>query len=157
MVDLVRLGAIGCNCRVQLYHVTLSDRWLYGLKLALYTLFQHKWWTRWGWVQLGAIVSHDPVRQAITMTESTTPLNVDPDSNASLWYALREVDSLTIRRILTLTLYRTLIYNLRRGRGRCNWVQFTKMLRMTWNVEICENHKKVQLGGCNWQKCSEYC
>ena len=51
-------------------------------------------------VQLGAIVSRDPVRQAITMTESTTPLNADPDSNASLWYALQHLDCLRVRRIL---------------------------------------------------------
>ena len=82
-------------------------------------------------VQLGAIDSQDPVRQTITTTKSTIPLRVDLDSNASLWYAFRDVDSLTIRRILTLTLYRALIYRLRRGRGRCNWVQLAKLLRMT--------------------------
>ena len=54
-------------------------------------------------MQLGAIDSQDPVSQTITTTKSTTPLRVDLDSNASLWYALRDVDSLTIRRILNLT------------------------------------------------------
>ena len=54
-------------------------------------------------VQLCAIGSRDPVSQAITTTKSTTPLLVDLDSNASLWYALRDFLSLTIRRIVTLT------------------------------------------------------
>ena len=66
-------------------------------------------------VRLGAIGSRDPVSQAITRTKSTTPLRVDLDSNAPLWYALRDVHSLTIRRILSLTLYLALIYRLRKG------------------------------------------
>ena len=36
-------------------------------------------------VQLGVIVSRDPVRQANTMTESTTPFNADLDTNAMVW------------------------------------------------------------------------
>ena len=110
-------------------------KWYHRSKLALYTLLQHKIWIGCNWVQLGAIGSQDPVWQTITTTKSTTPLRVDLDSNASLWYALRDVHSLTIRCILTLTLYLALIYRLRRGRGRCNWVQLAKLLRIllkTW-------------------------
>ena len=111
----------------------------------------------------GAFGSRDPVSQAITRTKSTTPLRVDLDSNASLCRcALRDVHSLTIRRILILTLYIALIYRLRRGRGRCNWVQLAKMLRASeWRetskyVKITKRCNWVQLIGCNWQKCSEW-
>ena len=48
------------------------------VKLTLYALFN----TNYG---SGAIESHDrddPVRQATTMTESTTPLHIDQDSSA---------------------------------------------------------------------------
>ena len=37
---------------------------------------------------------------------------------------------------------------------RCNSVQLTKLLRMTRNVEICENHKKVQLAAIRCKRCN---
>ena len=113
-------GAIGCNWQK-------CSEWRETSKYVKIT-------KRCNWVRLGAIDSQDPVRQPITTTKSTTPLRVDLDSNASLWYALRDVDSLTIRRILTLTLYLALIYRLRRGCGRCNLVQLGAIGKNAQNV-----------------------
>ena len=119
-------------------------KWHHSFKLALYTFSQHRIWLGCNWVQLAHETrSH---RQSLGLSpRSTTPLRVDLDSNASLWYAVRDVDSLTIRRILTLTLYLALIYRLRRGRGRCNWVQLTKCSECRETLKYVNITKR-----CNW-------